>query len=168
MKENVNMSGKIGAILLAIVMVIGLICTILCLTKIPAGYVGVVYNMNGGVDGEILTQGVHVVSPTKKVTTYSIGLEQSYLSSEKIGDSKDDESFSIPTSDGKTVQLQTDENGLKEYVNTIISSVSQNADSFYAKEENIYKMLGVGNVEAGKAYYLNQAAVRDYIMENYQ
>lgn len=105
MKENVSMSGKIGAILLAIVMVIGLICTILCLTKIPAGYVGVVYNMNGGVDGEILTQGVHVVSPTKKVTTYSIGLEQSYLSSEKIGDSKDDESFSIPTSDGKTVRV---------------------------------------------------------------
>ena len=105
MKENVNMSGKIGAILLAIVMVIGLICTILCLTKIPAGYVGVVYNMNGGVDGEILTQGVHIVSPTKKVTTYSIGLEQSYLSSEKIGDSKDDESFSIPTSDGKTVRV---------------------------------------------------------------
>ena len=68
----------------------------------------------------------------------------------------------------KDASLQTDENGLKEYVNTIISSVSQNADSFYAKEENIYKMLGVGNVEAGKAYYLNQAAVRDYIMENYQ
>lgn len=73
---------------------------ILCL---PAGYVGVVYNMNGGVDGEILTQGWHIVSPTKKVTTYSIGIEQSYLTAEKKGDSKDDESFSIPTSDGKTV-----------------------------------------------------------------
>ena len=39
---------------------------------------------------------------------------------------------------------------------------------YYAKEENIYKMLGVGNVEEGKLYYLNQSAVRDYIMENYQ
>ncbi len=64
-----------------------------------------VYNMNGGVDGEILTQGWHMVSPTKKVTTYSIGLEQSYLSSEKKGDSHEDESFSIPTSDGKTVRV---------------------------------------------------------------
>lgn len=61
--------------------------------------------MNGGVDGEVLSQGWHVVAPTKKVTTYSIGLEQSYLTSEEKGDSPYDESFSIPTSDGKTVRV---------------------------------------------------------------
>lgn len=99
------MKGKIGAILLALVMVFGLIGAVVCLERIPAGYVGVVYNMNGGVDGEILTQGWHLVSPTKKVTTYSIGIEQSYLTAEDKGDSKDDESFSIPTSDGKTVRV---------------------------------------------------------------
>lgn len=53
----------------------------------------------------MLTQGWHLVSPTKKVTTYSIGIEQSYLTAEDKGDSKDDESFSIPTSDGKTVRV---------------------------------------------------------------
>ena len=99
------MKGKIGAILLALVMVFGLIGAVVCLERVPAGYVGVVYNMNGGVDGEILTQGWHLVSPTKKVTTYSIGIEQSYLTAEEKGDSKDDESFSIPTSDGKTVRV---------------------------------------------------------------
>lgn len=99
------MKGKIGAILLAIVLVFVLIAAIVCLEKIPAGYVGVVYNMNGGVDGEILSQGWHVVAPTKKVTTYSIGLEQSYLTSEDKGDSPKDESFNIPTSDGKTVKV---------------------------------------------------------------
>lgn len=99
------MKGKIGAIIIAIVLVLGLICGIACLEKVPAGYVGVVYNMNGGVDGEVLTQGWHLVAPTKKVTTYSIGLEQSYLTSEKKGDSPNDESFSIPTSDGKTVKV---------------------------------------------------------------
>lgn len=97
--------GLIGAIITAIVLVVALISCIVCLERIPAGYVGVVYNMDGGVDGEVLTQGWHVVSPTKKVTTYSIGLEQSYLTSEDKGDSKDDESFSIPTSDGKTVRV---------------------------------------------------------------
>ena len=97
--------GKIGAIIVAIVLIVGLGCGIACLEKVPAGYVGVVYNMNGGVDGEVLTQGWHLVSPTKKVTTYSIGLEQSYLTSEKKGDSPNDESFSIPTSDGKTVTV---------------------------------------------------------------
>ena len=99
------MKGKIGAILLAIVLVFGLIGAVVCLEKIPAGYVGVVYNMNGGVDGEVLGQGWHLVSPTKKVTTYSIGLEQSYLTSDKKGDSPNDESFNIPTSDGKTVRV---------------------------------------------------------------
>lgn len=97
--------GIIGAVTLALVLVFGLIGAIICLERIPAGYVGVVYNMNGGVDGEVLTQGWHVVSPTKKVTTYSIGIEQSYLTAEEKGDSPKDESFSIPTSDGKTVKV---------------------------------------------------------------
>ena len=99
------MKGKIGAVVLGVLMVIGLGVLFSCTEKIPAGYVGVVYNMSGGVDGEVLSQGFHIVSPTKKVTTYSIGIEQSYLSSENIGDSPKDESFSIPTSDGKTVRV---------------------------------------------------------------
>lgn len=99
------MKGKIGAVIIAVVLLLALICCVSCLKKVPAGYVGVVYNMNGGVDGEVLTQGWHLVAPTKKVTTYSIGLEQSYLTSEKKGDSPNDESFSIPTSDGKTVKV---------------------------------------------------------------
>lgn len=99
------MKGKIGAILLALVLILGLVGAVICLERVPAGYVGVVYNMNGGVDGEVLTQGWHLVAPTKKVTTYSIGIEQSYLTSDEKGDSKDDESFSIPTSDGKTVRV---------------------------------------------------------------
>lgn len=98
-------SGYIGGVLLAIILIAGIVLGFACTTRIPAGYVGVVYNMNGGVDGEILSQGWHLVAPTKKVTTYSIGIEQSYLTSENKGDSKDDESFSIPTSDGKTVRV---------------------------------------------------------------
>lgn len=82
-----KIKGMIGAVALALAMIIALIGVIICLEKIPAGYVGVVYNMNGGVEGDVLTQGWHVVAPTKKITTYSIGLEQSYLSSEDIGDS---------------------------------------------------------------------------------
>lgn len=97
--------GFIGAIVLAVVLFGGVILGLTCTERIPAGYVGVVYNMNGGVDGEVLTQGWHLVVPTKKVTTYSIGIEQSYLTSDEKGDSPKDESFSIPTSDGKTVRV---------------------------------------------------------------
>lgn len=99
------MKGRIGAFIVAIILIVTLVSVVSCLEKVPAGYVGVVYNMNGGVDGEILTQGWHIVSPTKKVTTYSIGLEQSYLTSDSKGDSRNDESFSVPTSDGKTVRV---------------------------------------------------------------
>lgn len=99
------MSGKVGAFLLAVILVIGLFCVTTCLEQIPAGYVGVVYNMNGGVDGEVLSQGWHLVAPSKRVTEYSIGLEQSYLTADDRGDSKKDESFKVPTSDGKSVTV---------------------------------------------------------------
>lgn len=98
--------GFIGGIALGIILIIALICAVACLEKIPAGYVGVVYNMNGGVDGEILTQGWHMVSPTKKITEYSIGIEQSYLTARKEGDSPDDDSFEVPSSDGKGLKVE--------------------------------------------------------------
>lgn len=102
------MRGRIGAVALALIIILSIICVSACVEKVPAGYVGVVYNMSGGVDGEVLQQGWHVVSPTKKVTTYSVGLEQSYLTAEATGDSREDESFDIPTSDGKTVTVDAE------------------------------------------------------------
>ena len=46
--------GFIGAIVLAVILFGGVILGLMCTERIPAGYVGVVYNMNGGVDGEVL------------------------------------------------------------------------------------------------------------------
>lgn len=97
--------GKIGAIIAGIVVFFCIIGAIICSETIPAGYVGVVYNMNGGIEDETLSQGWHLIAPTKKVSTYSIGIEQSYLTAEEKGDSPKDESFNIPTSDGKTVKV---------------------------------------------------------------
>ena len=97
--------GTVGAIVLGVVMIAALICVGICTERVPAGYVGVVYNMNGGIEGDTLSQGWHVISPTKNVTLYSIGIEQSYLTTDSKGDSPKDESFSIPTSDGKTVRV---------------------------------------------------------------
>lgn len=99
--------GFIGGIILGIIIVCGVICGFLCAKKVPAGYVGIVYSMNGGISDDILTQGWHIVSPTKEVTLYSVGIEQSYLTAGEDGDSKNDDSFEVPTSDGKglTVDL---------------------------------------------------------------
>lgn len=98
-------NGILGAALLVFLILGGLLLALLCTVRIPAGYVGVVYNMNGGIEDTTLSQGWKLVAPTKKVTTYSIGIEQSYLTSEDKGDSPNDESFNIPTSDGKTVRV---------------------------------------------------------------
>jgi regulator of protease activity HflC (stomatin/prohibitin superfamily) len=95
--------GFVGANVLGVILVFSLIFLMISTTKIKPGYVGIVYSINGGVKGDILNQGWHVVGPTKKVTKYSIGVEQSYLTKDKKGDSPKDDSFNIPTSDGKTV-----------------------------------------------------------------
>jgi len=97
--------GKIGAIASGILLIFVVIMFFMMMEKVPAGYVGIVYNMNGGVSDEVLTQGWHVVGPTKQVTLYSIGIEQSYLTSGEDGDSKDDDSFEVPTSDGKGLKV---------------------------------------------------------------
>lgn len=97
--------GLIGGITLAVVIVVALILLLLCTTKVPAGYVAVQYNMNGGVKDEVLSQGFHVVSPTVRTTLYTVGLEQSYLTSDNRGDSEDDESFSASSSEGKAIQI---------------------------------------------------------------
>lgn len=100
------MKGFLGAIILGIVLLFGGCGAVICTEKIPAGYVGVVYNMNGGVNGEILSQGFHLVSPTKKVVEYSVGLEQSYLTASDKGDSPDDESFTASSSEGKALLIE--------------------------------------------------------------
>lgn len=97
------MKGKIGAVVLGFIIVVVLIVLLFCSVKVPAGYVAVQYDMNGGIRNEILSQGWHIVSPTVKTTLYSIGIEQSYLSAEDVGDSDEDESFSTPTADGKSL-----------------------------------------------------------------
>lgn len=98
--------GLLGGVTLGVLIIGSVAVGLACTEKIPAGYVGVVYNgLSGGVDGEVITQGWHLVAPTKKVTTYSIGIEQSYLTSEEKGDSPEDESFSTPTSDGKSLKV---------------------------------------------------------------
>ena len=101
------MNKIVGAVISAFIIIFCIVIALFCTVRIPAGYVGVIYNMNGGVAETTLTPGFHLVKPTQKVTTYTIGIEQSYLTSGSDGDSKGDESFEVPSNDGKglTVDL---------------------------------------------------------------
>lgn len=54
--------GLIGAIVTAIVMITVVVGVIMCVEKIPVGYEGVVYNINGGVSGETQHRLEHSIS----------------------------------------------------------------------------------------------------------
>ena len=95
------MKKLVGSVGTAVIIIVLIICLFICTERVPAGYVGVVYNMNGGIEENTLSQGWKIVPPTKNVTLYSIGIEQSYLTATDDGDSEGDDSFEVPSKDGK-------------------------------------------------------------------
>lgn len=105
-KEITSIKKKIiGGVTVASVLIIALIVLLMSAHKINPGYVGVVYNLRGGIEKQVLHQGLRFVSPLEKVSQYSVATEQAYLSRDKKEGSLDDDSFMIPTSDGKTVNV---------------------------------------------------------------
>lgn len=61
--------------------------------------------MSGGVNGETLGQGWHVISPTKHVKKFTIGNEQLLLTKDKREGSKRNESFKVSTSDDASIAI---------------------------------------------------------------
>lgn len=96
---------KLGCVFVIILLIIAFIIFKMSIAIVPAGYAGVKYNMSGGVEGDTLSQGWHLKSPTVKVTLYTIGIEQSYLTAGKKGDSPDNDSFSASSAEGKAMQI---------------------------------------------------------------
>ena len=100
-----NDKGMRGAIVAGVAIVIAIVLFIMCSVRVPAGYVAVQYSLNGGVKDKVLTQGWHLIPPTIKTTKYTVGIEQSYLTSDKRGDSEDDESFTASSAEGKAIDI---------------------------------------------------------------
>lgn len=97
---------KTIAIIIATVLSLTVAITaLLCLERIPAGYVGVVYSMNGGVQDDLLTQGFHFVNPTRQVKEFTIGNEQLVLTQDERDGSKGDDSFMVSTADNANISI---------------------------------------------------------------
>ena len=94
------MSKLLGGFLTGTLLIGGVVGGIFCTERIPAGYVGVQYSVNGGVEDDVLSQGWHLVSPMKKVTLYSVATETFVMSADKREGSVDNESFDLTCSDG--------------------------------------------------------------------
>lgn len=99
------MKGAVGAAVLGTVLVVGIGCAFACAERIPTGYSGVVYRMNGGVQDEVLNTGWHIVSPTKKVKKFTIGNEQLLLTKDEREGSEEDESFKVSTADDASIAI---------------------------------------------------------------
>lgn len=97
--------GTIGGITVGGIIALAIVFAILCSVRVPAGYVAVQYDLNGGVRDEVLTQGWHFISPTVHTTKYTVGIEQSYLTSDDRGDSEKDESFVASSAEGKALGI---------------------------------------------------------------
>ena len=95
-----------GAVICAVLLIFAVVFINLLTVRVPAGYAAVQYNMNGGVQDKSLGQGWHIKSPFVKTTLYTVGLEQSYLTASKKGDSPSDESFSASSSEGKAMTIE--------------------------------------------------------------
>lgn len=111
MEENKKMSrsakntliGLCAVIIIALI--VGVIILCMSIKVIPAGYDGVVYSMNGGVQKEVLQQGWHVVAPGKTVKKFTISNEQLLLTKDKREGSTTNESFSVATSDDASIAI---------------------------------------------------------------
>ncbi|BAO05252.1 hypothetical protein CF067_17450 [Clostridium sporogenes] len=95
----------LSSLISGVLVITGIFTLFASVEKIKAGYVGVIYSMNGGVKDKTLGQGWHLVSPFKKVVEYSVATEQAFLSKDKKEGSPDDDSFLIPSKDGKTLNV---------------------------------------------------------------
>lgn len=91
---------KLGAITTLIALVGSVTFAFMFVEKIPTGYVGVQYSISKGISDELLQEGWHFVSPTKKITLYSIATETFVMSKDERAGSKEDEAFDITCSDG--------------------------------------------------------------------
>ena len=97
--------GLLGGITLGIIIFVTIVCAVICIERVPVGYQGVVYSMNGGATGETIGQGWHLVSPTKKIKLFTIGNEQLVLTKDEREGSREDDSFRVSTSDDATIAI---------------------------------------------------------------
>ena len=95
----------VGGIKWAALLIAILVGFNMCTAKITQGNVGVVYNVNGGVEDKVLEQGWHLVTPWEKVTEYPVSTEIAYFTNGEHEGRKSDDSIVIGTRDGKAMRV---------------------------------------------------------------
>lgn len=103
--NNKEITKLVAPVIGGVIILGGIIFGSMSIKNVKPGYVGVVYTPSSGVTSQTLSQGWHFISPLKKVTQFSIATEQAYMSKDDKEGSGDNESFGVPTKDGKMVDV---------------------------------------------------------------
>lgn len=104
-QESSNIT--VGLIGISVICIFIIVLAISTTYKIGPGFAGVVYNVDGGIEGETLGQGWHIVLPWKSVTEYPVSTETVYYQDEKTSNKDEDINASVDanTKDGKKLNL---------------------------------------------------------------
>ena len=101
-----NENQRLGIMGIGVAMLVVVIGLFLSTYKINPGYAGVVYNMDGGIESDVLGQGFHMVAPWRKVVEYPVSTETVYYTKNNDdGEDKKDNSINVNTKDGKQVNV---------------------------------------------------------------
>lgn len=156
---------------------IAAIAFMFCLERVPVGYVGVVYSA-GGVEDQTLSQGWHMMSPLKKVSTFPISQQQIVFSDDPADyGAKEHADWSIdaPANGGmvkinltvnynftpdRVVDLYKRFNGMDG--ETLVESRIQNSIIAYVKE--VTPDFSVMDIYSDKKSEVN-AAITEYLNE---
>ena len=100
-----NQKQLMGTIWVTVAFIVVMLLVYMCTYRIGPGFAGVIYNANGGVQEDTLSQGWHVVFPWQSVIEYPVSTETvSYSKGNGSKDSKDT-SINVNTKDGKQVNV---------------------------------------------------------------
>lgn len=105
LKDNRGSAGVVGAVVFAVLIIVTLIGLLTCSVRVPVGQKAIVYTMSKGCNGETLSQGWHLISPTKHAKMFTISNEQLLLTKDKREGSEEDESFKVSTADDASIAI---------------------------------------------------------------
>lgn len=103
--RSTKKTGFVGGTAFAIIIAFAIVASFLLANRIPTGYEGVVFSMNGGVQDNTIREGWHIISPTKKVKLFTIGNEQLLLTKDEREGSEEDDSFKVSTADDASIAI---------------------------------------------------------------
>ena len=172
--------GIIAAIISGILALGVAVTAIICLERVPVGYVGVIYSASG-VEDQTLSQGWHLLSPLKKVSNFPISQQQIVFSDDPAdyGENEHtDWNIDAPADGGmvkinltinysflpdRVVELYSRFNGMDG--ETLVESRIQNSMIAYVKE--VTPRFSVMDIYSDKKSEVNEA-ITEYLNQKLQ